>query len=402
MAEDQSDPQSNISKEQRGSHALSSEKSELAGDGSVRKNMRSSGGSSLPSGIPAGMSRSGLESPNLNSEELLDVLGELSEAADKILNWLVPQDISIETIGRLRSKLLDPNSRESKKLFRLSTNFKLLRDHFGTNHFISMVTVLRNLSGTTRHRDVSSRHWPVDLVLHKINFAMLAIDLLNHKDGMTEQWFEELDKSFPRLFIHEFPSPTFLKNSADWRALFEESFELALNIRTHYFITNAKRTATLPDFDPSRLLREIFLLNLNSINGRGFPGLQTDDILEKSLDIAEERMKNIEGFFSAQAPNIALETIKAAYPFDKLTQNVLIWSRRCLDEVNAQVEQIGGVDALLQGLEGVRKDVPIALLGAAESNQTDSTFKKSSNSANFREKPFTYVIWFGSRPTLIC
>ncbi|KAL9043981.1 MAG: hypothetical protein Q9214_002851 [Letrouitia sp. 1 TL-2023] len=389
VAEDQSDPQSNISKEQRGSHAPNSEQNGGPGDESVQKNTRSSRGSSLPSGTPAEMSRSGLEPPNLNSDELLDVLEELSEAADKVLNWLVPQDISIETIERLRTKLVYPNSRESKKLFRLSTSFKLIRDHFGTDHFISKVTVLRNLSGTTNHHDVPSGHRPADLVLHKINFATLTIDLLTHKNGMTGQWLEELDKSFPRLFIHGLPSPK-LENLADWGALFEESFELALDIRTHCFIKIAERTATLPDFDPSSLLREIFLLNSNSIKGRDSPGLQTDDILEKSLDIIEERVKNIEVYFSAQTPSIALKFIEAKYPFDDLIQSALVWIRRCLDEVNAQVEEIGGVDALIQGLEGVRKDIPISLWGAAELNQIDSTFKTPSNSAYFREKPFTF------------
>lgn len=391
MAEDQSDPQPNISKERRDSHAPNLGKNELAGDESVRKKVMSSRDSSLPLGTQAEMSRSGLEPPNLDSEELLDVLGELSEAADKVLHWLVPQDISIETIGRLRSKLLDPNSRESKRLFRLSTNLKLLRDYFGTNHYISTVTVLRSLPSTPAHHNVPSANWPVDLVLYKINLATLTVDLMTHKDGMTQQWFEELNKSFPRLFIHDLPSPTFHENSADWGALYEESFKLALDIQTHCFITTAKRTATLPDFDPNRLLRENFFVNLNSIKGQGFPGLQTDDVPEKSLHMTEERVKKVEIFFSAQTPNIALETVEAKFPFDNLIQSVLFWSRRCLSEVNAQIEEIGGVAALIQGLEGIRKDIPVSLSEPAEPNQIVPSFKTPTNSANFREKPFTYV-----------
>ncbi|KAL9608562.1 MAG: hypothetical protein Q9167_006623 [Letrouitia subvulpina] len=390
VAEDQPDLQSNLLKEQRSSHASNSEQNGVAGDGSVREKTRSFGGGSLPSRIMAEMSLSGLEPPNLSSDELLDVLGELSEAADKILSWLVPQDISIEAIGRLRVKLLDPNSRERKKLFRLSASFKFLRDQCSTDHFISVVTVLRNLSSTTNQHDVPSGNWLVDLILHKINFATLTIDLLAPKDGVTEQWFEELDKSFSRLYIHELPSPKFLENSADWRVLFEESFELALDIRTHYFIANAKRTAALPDFDPTGLLREIFLQKLNSVKGSDFPGLQTKDIPEKSLDIIEKRMKFIEVFFDTHPPNIALEFIEANYPFNDLIQSVLFWGRRFLDEVNAQVEAIGGVDALIQGLEGVRKDVPMPLLEAAEPHKTELSFKTPSNSASFQEKPFTF------------
>lgn len=60
------------------------------------------------------------EFKNSTVQDMLDTLPDLCHAADKILQWLLPEEISEDTVASMREDLQYPDSRLSKIVKRLS------------------------------------------------------------------------------------------------------------------------------------------------------------------------------------------------------------------------------------------------------------------------------------------
>ena len=109
---------------------------------------------------------------NSNVQDMLDTLADLSAAAEKVANWLVPAEISEAGVAKMRQDLLYPESRVSKNVKRLSNVLQAQKAVYDNRieENISTQPVLKALLGTDEDADLDEPWYPNPMI-HKANLS---------------------------------------------------------------------------------------------------------------------------------------------------------------------------------------------------------------------------------------
>ncbi|KAL8727461.1 MAG: hypothetical protein Q9166_006049 [cf. Caloplaca sp. 2 TL-2023] len=318
--------------------------------------IKSTGGMSGFSGTTIRSSRSGQELSNATAQDMADALEDLSDASDKILGLLLPEEFSEASVQKIKTRLSDPKSRERRQLARYSPSFQVHRDVFGDARFIAVQGAVRTVLGLPNQEDLRLGPWRMEPILYKANLTAIVRALFVQNDDSAGHFIEELDKDFPRPFLQRFATKSDLQGTADSSALFMDTFVLALEIRTRSFIRSAERLISLANFDPESVLQQVFYKNGNVLNGWDADGMRSGDLTQNPelhntiLNRLDELRQN---FSEIEPPYIDLESLNQDFSHGRLIANLSHWSQLRLSEIGSQIGRLEGADGIVRALQNV-------------------------------------------------
>lgn len=294
------------------------------------------GNDSALAGTTARLSNPAQDGKSSNVQEMLDTLPDLSDAADKLLRWLLPEDLSENAIAAIRADLQYPNSRIGKNVKRLSAVFAAQKGIYGDfEHYINIPVVVKALVGLNAVADIDSV-WRPEPILHKANLTTLVTVI-------TRSWSEKFNNEHFDFLEGIFPAP-FLTRSDSINDL-----SVAVEIRTQHFIMLSSRYTDVPNFDPDMILSQVFFNTPPNLKGWSVVGMRSEDLAKEQQAIIHRRLQDIRRNFS-NGRAVDLPSLKSAYPWDDFVASVMNWSRARLDHIQEQIKAHGGVEAIVQSL----------------------------------------------------
>lgn len=269
-----------------------------------------------------------------NPTILLEELQGLQDSASNLMGTLVPEHSKpfniVEAALDLqkRPKTDAGRQRVRRRHRKLTQAIK----HFGPGLFIDVPQAQSSIPAVPAHdKDLAWRPTPI---LHHANCARLAAEVLltDSESGQFKDLIKCLNSGFPAPFLEG----TYSGSIAASNGLSEKTvFDLALEIRTHWFIMELdSHMQREPNTDALWLLKKTFFweqgwksldphwLRSFALRGtfenenQGLPGRFQDDVMSRFSDL------HIELSESSEAPMDALKALKAYYKWNKLARLV--------------------------------------------------------------------------------
>lgn len=318
----------------------------------VNAQSKSPGGVSAFSGTTARQSHSTQDLSELSTEVVLDILSDLSSASDKALKFLIPRDISEASIAAHIIQLQTKRSSANKNMIRLATTLSAHRDMCGSDSYISLPEMLSTLVGKCIGSNDNAGPWRPDALLQKANLAALAASIFSRPLRTQDaQLVEELEQLFPMPFIEGFvASDTPL---AGYSELANDTFQLALEIRTQYAIMLLARRARQPNFDPNAVLLQVFYEDDKTLRGWVAGGLRAADLTGELQNTILLRLVKLREAFAGSEKDFAknIEPLQSPFPWTALVFQMVKWINLRLVELNRQISEHGGANRILEALE---------------------------------------------------
>ena len=318
---------------------------------------KSPGGASTFSGTTARIS-GGQELTSSNVEDMIDALEDLSGASNKIISLLLPQEVSGPSVGSIMGRLSDMKSKEARQLQRYTPNFQAQRVIYGDEQYINAPAAVRAILDVSKIEDIRPGPWRMDPIFYQANLANLAISLLTQGGSLAEQITNELDRSFPRPFLQRFAAKPAIGDVSEGSALFPITLQVAVEIRTRFFVNSAKRLVDEPGFDPDELLQQIFYRDDGTLHGWSVSGLRPEDIKsnQESKRLIVDRLDQLRQTFSEnEAPLVDFESLEKGLPQARLTTILTQWIQLRLQEIELQLQSAGGVAGIVQAVHNTSK-----------------------------------------------
>ncbi|KAJ5769098.1 hypothetical protein N7520_003657 [Penicillium odoratum] len=190
---------------------------------------------------------------------MLDELPDLQQAASGLMNLLVSnqQDPIAIVNAAKRIRVAGPSNKDYR---RLKSHCKKLVERmkkYGNAAFVD-VPRIRDIIPTISAR-VDEKPWSPSPILHSANCARLAYEVLlsTAESEPARQVVKSLNSQFPAPFLDQFVKGRD-SNLVGFSAVEKAAWELALEIRTQYFLMEYERCQSEKGFDPSLLLRTVF------------------------------------------------------------------------------------------------------------------------------------------------
>ena len=307
---------------------------------------KSPGGRSAFSGTTARTSRSAQDLTALSSEDMIEVFEDLSRYSDKMLDFLIPSELSETTIAKLMVQLRTKGSQANKKLHRLQKMFSEQRDVYASDSYIVCQEVLATLFSKKSATEVEMGQWRPDALLQKANLAVLVSSVLSYSWQDREMEFlEELEQTFPTPFASKLVSSDENLQIGD-SALQVATFQLALELRTQLAITLLGRSAEQPSFDSNLIFLQVFYedANSNALRGWNIQGLQSGDLTREHQKTILSQIQKLTGFFASpeENPPLSVELLETAFPRIAVITQAVKWTSQRLGELNDQIRANGG------------------------------------------------------------
>ncbi|KAL9009190.1 MAG: hypothetical protein Q9173_005757, partial [Seirophora scorigena] len=324
---------------------------------------KSPGGTSTFSGTTARISGSGHDLSATRAEDMIDALPDLFHASNKILDLVMPEELSESSVQIIKDQHSDLKSKQTRHLRRFVPNFQAQREVYGGDRFIDVPATVRAVLGVSKVNDVRPGPWRVDPVLYHANLASLITALVAQNGEDDEQLMNRLDEAFPQAFVRFFVDDVTVDKVADGSALLRQSFELALEIRSRFFIDSARRLLNDSGLDPDELLGQVFYTERDMLKGWNVAGLRSDDINRNEgfrMSIIN-RLDQLREAFSEEIRPVDLDHLDQAVPYIRLSTVLLQWSRLRLREIGLQMQGFNGVAGILRAVQTTMRGEPSPL-----------------------------------------
>ncbi|SLM38425.1 Homeodomain-like [Lasallia pustulata] len=324
----------------------------------LRRETKSPGAVSAISGTTARTSHSAQELDDLDPEGMLDALPDLLGAANKILNFLAPQNTHPSYIINDKD-LQDSGSRATKNLRRLEATFRLQRGLYGSEQYINHPIALRALLKERHFNEVGSGPWRPDGVLQTANLTTLAMTILpaRKRDPSAQHALEKLGRDFPTPFLHGIEvAPTGSNASMGNSTMLEDTFAMALEVRTQFSIMLLSRHMDRPNFDPDTVLKQVFFESENAVKGWDTPGLRAEELSMQQVKVIKEHVRVIRDTFPEDSQALEsgqfvnLDRLNVMFPWHMFRAKIASWCRMRQDEIERQLEYQGGLESIVQAL----------------------------------------------------
>ena len=326
-----------------------------AGQLPTQPNEKSPGGLSAFSGTTARISFPTQELTELGVEDMTDTLPDLSDAADKMLKFVIPAELSEASVATIMAQLQNKNTREHKKLRRLGDTFERQRKEYGGDSYINVGDTLRRLLGRKPSPiNEQTASWRPDPLFQKANLAILVMQILSvANQDQKDHFIEDIAGTFPLPFVQRLGFPQSL--APECSALAEATFELALEVRTQEAIMLIARHVGKINFDPDTALLHVFY-DSNNLKGWAVSGLRVVDLTKEAKDISLSRIEQLRGAFKLDEPmpsdgrSSGVESLRASFSWTTFAQRIIAWAGQRLTEIEIQTTTYGGAQAICQGL----------------------------------------------------
>lgn len=296
-------------------------------------------------------------------ELMVEYLPSLFANSCTILKLLTPPNISGESISRIVRDLQIPDSRIAKRLRSDEIKFMSDRAHFPGDDYLNLTLVLRKLLGSPS--PIAGKFRP-DAIIQTANLASLVKGFLvtQRQSLQLGPLLHVLDTYFPEAFISRFHPDAAYGNSN----MLEETFAVALNIRTQCAIYNLNAIRDQDEFDPDQVVANIFyaplaerdnelsLLEDAQINGQVKDMMRTQQNTDDQDAQTRERINMIRSCFrqnddaKAQGDVVDFELLEEYFPWITFLQKLVFWCKSRLDEIYRSVEQQGGEEEITEAL----------------------------------------------------
>ena len=311
---------------------------------------KSPGGASAFSGTTARTSLSNQALSESSPEEMLDALPDLADAASKLLNFLVPEEVTRESVADIVAQVVAKGSRANKNLARLASMLRAQRDIYGGDSYINCQATMKAFFGTREFSNNSTGLWRPDALLQKANLATLAsITYAQFSHGPDDHMLEELEQVFPIRFLQGFATSGITVGNS---LLLGETFLVAIEVRTQYAIGALARNALQRNFDFDDILHQVFYKSRKSLEGWASMGIRSEDLTNEAQKAILLRLEDLRQAFtdSAVDPAEGIDRLKATYPWSSCSYLLIEWLSQRLNEIEVQIDSRGGANGIHQAL----------------------------------------------------
>ncbi|MCJ1285407.1 hypothetical protein MMC26_004747 [Xylographa opegraphella] len=319
---------------------------EVSGPSDVKRSPRSL---SVISGMTARTSHSAQELAELDKAEMVDALPDLADASDKILNLLLPEELSNENIETIFKQLQDPTSLLTKKLARLTGSFEPTRKVYGNEPYINVSIAVRGTLAVRRSRQVGLGPWRPDAILYRANIAHLMTSLFSLSAQSILPWAEKMERDFPTPFLSKLSESQQQVELPGVSYLLDETLEAVFHIRMQLFISLLKQHFKDTNFDPDILLSEMFYDGPQVIKGWDVDGLRSKDLIGRHQKMIVQRLGVIQELFNEQDV-LDVESLISEYPWSTCVSHLVRWAESRRVEVEAQLVLVGGIERVTSAL----------------------------------------------------
>ena len=264
----------------------------------------------------------------LDALSIVDELPDLQRAAAGFLNVLISGSSDPSSIANAARRMKDPKSTERR---RLKLHAKKLVDrmkHFSSQTFID-VERIHQLVSLVSLRDID-QSWSPTPILHSANCARLALEIILATPGSdsAKQTIRSLETQFPVAFLDHMDNgsrPISVGVSATKKA----TFDLALEIRTQFFIMELERRASEEGFNPTSILRGVFYDDLAVDSGELDPSLlrgfrlagifeeENGHLPDRYQEAVTDRIAELEFGLLDEDGFTNVEALSAAFPWSR-------------------------------------------------------------------------------------
>ena len=305
------------------------------------------------SGTTARTSLTDQDLAEMDSEQMIEKIPRLEYFSQLLLDRLAPRGISGQTIQKTVRDLKDPSLRSTKNVNTEGKELNGAIEKFGNGPSIDLSVALRAIIGVRHVDELSIGLWRPDEILYKANLAATVADLYGRlaTDAPTLP-LEKLDKDFPEPFLSRLVAPGNQIPGAS--ALFKETFDLGLDIRTQLALQVLKNQADPPDLSPEEVLQEIFWLNEVTVRGWDVEGLRGKSLKAPHRKAIALRLDDIlEKIKGGAEPNGAINfhALTEAYPTGAFLQHFMSWARSRVAEIDIRVNAAGKAAAIQEAIE---------------------------------------------------
>lgn len=188
---------------------------------------------------------------------MVDELSDLQSAATRLMDLFVSNASDPRDIVDAAKRLTNPMSTQSKRLKPATHKLISAMKGFSKQVFIDVEQIKQLIPSV--QPEGAAFPWSPSPILHKANCARLALDVLLATIGShsPRHAIERLESQFPASFLDAIVKRSQSKPIGASTAE-KQTFELALEIRTQYFIKELERRQNEKDFDPQSILRGVF------------------------------------------------------------------------------------------------------------------------------------------------
>lgn len=259
----------------------------------------------------------------LDALDMLDELPDLQQAAGSLLDLLISSNSDPISIFNAAKRIRDTDAkrvkRHSKKLLeRLRVYTQEI--FIDVSHVKSQIPVVSTKNGI--------HSWGPSPALHLSNCARLALDILLENAGSTStlQAVRSLDSQFPAPFLDEVTDST-RSMAIGTSAAEKATFELALEIRTQFFIMELERRQTEPQFDPKAVLMYVFYnhcgldpVEVGVLRGFNLAGAFEEEdgsLPDRFQDAVAERIRELEVEMFDDDDALNIKGLRAAFSWKR-------------------------------------------------------------------------------------
>ena len=340
-------------------------------EGEVEVNERASrlpqspGALSQMSGTTAQTSHTTAELAGLDPTMVVELLPDLWTSSLRLLEPLAPPNVSMDFVMSTVKELKVPGSAGAKRFAHREEKFGLDRAKFGNDDYIRPRFILQKVFGT---QEVGAANLQPDAILQAANLATLIKELLvKEKEGLsTWNFMSNLDTWFPESFVSSFDDNVYVGNST----LIDESFKMALEIRTQYTVVALLyHKAGEEEWHPDEVLVGLFLdppdepspeLSkyedytsngyVKSLMRAGPPNTaQQQAMIWERVNAIRDAFRQSED--AVQAGDLVdFDQLEEQFPWSEFLVKLVQWTSTRLDEIKESVREQGGVDNLAKGL----------------------------------------------------
>jgi hypothetical protein len=329
--------------------------------------LRSPGAASEMSGTTAISSFSMVEADLMDPKYIMKHLRKLCDASQEFLEHIAPDDGTIVDDQQNIREIQKPDSDFSEDYRDFNDELNVHLKHYKTegNNYIHVRAINRALFGPSH--DVSAAQSGLDLILYLTNLLVFGKQMIPSHRNEKEMWtiLRHLDNVFPSPFMLSLISNGTPTNAGE-SALLDETFQLALDLRTQLAILVLERSSSESDFDPDTELSDVFLRSDASqdagasiVRGWGMAPLGADDVpLHRKWDreVIERVTKMKERFplddeSLARGEVIDLEGLSSDFPWEAVVLRILHWVRLRHRELRTTIEELGGATAILENVK---------------------------------------------------
>lgn len=285
--------------------------------------------------------------------EMIAALADLQDDANAFISLASAADESVVAILHTDTdEGLPPAARRFKGRFKglLDTFKSSLEPYRDTSDtFINVHAAVSTLANANSWEEVTEQDRSSEALFQLANVTELLSMTLH---GRAASSLDFINTTFPTPFFTDF--------STSWGgALSDKTVELALGVRTQYFMDLLYQRMDQPDFEPDYTLQSVFFDDAGGVLALELVD-EDGNMRQSCRPMFEQRIQDIRQHFSTEEPYVNLETLEASFSWPEFRTELVQWAVIRANGLNMQISNRGGAKALQIHLQGGPPAAPIS------------------------------------------